>query len=43
MFRFICIVIFLILFLILTIPILIVEWIIGKFNRQAADISQLAT
>ena len=31
MFRFICIVIFLILFLILTIPILIVEWIIGKF------------
>ena len=41
MFRFICIVIFLILFLILTIPILIVEWIIGKFNRQAADISQL--
>ena len=41
MFRFICIVIFLILFLILTIPILIVEWIIGKFAPNARDISSL--
>ena len=37
MFRFICIVIFLILFLILTIPILIVEWIIGKFAPSKND------
>ena len=41
MFRFICIVIFLILFLILTVPILIVEWIIGKFAPNARDISSL--
>ena len=41
MFRFICIVIFLILFLILTIPILIVEWIIGKFAPMKKDISSL--
>ncbi len=32
---------FIILFLIVGIPILGVEWIIGKFNKQAADISQL--
>lgn len=32
---------FAVLFLILGIPVLFVEWIIGKFNRQAADISQL--
>lgn len=42
MFRFICIVIFLILFLILTIPILIVEWIIGKFAPNARDIKFFA-
>ena len=36
MFRFICIVIFLILYLILTIPVLLVEWIIGKFNPYAS-------
>ena len=41
MFRFICIVIFLILYLILTIPVLLVEWIIGKFNPHARDISSL--
>ena len=41
MFRFICIVIFLILYLILTIPVLIAEWIIGKFNPHARDISSL--
>ena len=41
MFRFICIVIFLILYLILTIPVLIAEWIIGKFNPYARDISSL--
>lgn len=32
---------FLLLFLIIGIPILIIEWVIGKFNRQIADISQL--
>lgn len=41
MIRFICIVIFLILFLILTIPVLIVEWLLGKINPQARDISSL--
>ena len=41
MFRFICIVLFLIAYLILTIPALIVEWIIGKFNPRARDISSL--
>lgn len=32
---------FLILYLILGIPILFVEWVIGKFNPKAADFSQL--
>ena len=41
MLRFICIVFFLIAYLILTIPVLIVEWIIGKFNPRARDISSL--
>lgn len=41
MFRFICIVIFLVLYLILTIPVLGAEWVIGKFNPYARDISSL--
>ena len=41
MIRFICIAVFLILYLILSIPIFLVEWIIGKFNRRAKDISSL--
>lgn len=41
MIRFIIICIILVGFLILSIPILIVEWIIGKFNRRARDISSL--
>ena len=41
MIRFICIVIFLILFLILTIPILIVEWVLQKISPYACDISSL--
>ena len=41
MIRFIIVAITVIGFLILSIPILLIEWIIGKFNRQAADISQL--
>lgn len=41
MIRFICIAVFLILYLILSIPVFLVEWIIGKFNRRARDISSL--
>lgn len=41
MIRFILIVIFVVLFLILTIPILCVEWIVGKFNPHARDVSSL--
>ncbi len=41
MIRFIIIVIFLILYLILTIPVLLIEWLIGKFSPHARDISSL--
>ncbi len=41
MFRFICIVIFLVSFLILSIPVFFVEWVIGKFNREKRDYSSL--
>lgn len=41
MIRLILILIFVILFLLISIPILFVEWIIRKFNRRAADISSL--
>ena len=41
MFRFIGVVIFLITYLILSIPVFGVEWIIGKFNPYARDISSL--
>ena len=41
MIRLICIVVFLILYLILSIPVFLVEWLIGKFNPQARDISSL--
>ena len=41
MIRFICVVVFLILFLILTIPVFFNEWLIGKFNRNARDYSCL--
>lgn len=41
MIRIILALLFLILYLIIGIPVLGVEWIIGKFNKQAADISQL--
>lgn len=41
MIRFICIVIFVIAFLIITIPILIAEWILHKFSPQASDIRSL--
>lgn len=42
MIRFILIVIFVVLFLILSIPLLIAEWIIGKFNPGVKDRSSLA-
>ncbi len=41
MFRFICVIIFLVLFLILSIPVFLVEWLIGKVNRKARDYSSL--
>ena len=41
MIRFICIVIFLITYLILSIPVFFVEWVIGKFNREKRDYSSL--
>ena len=41
MIRFICVCIVVIGYLILFIPILLVEWVIGKFNKRAKDISSL--
>lgn len=41
MIRLLLVLIFVLLYLILGIPVLLVEWVIGHFNRYAADISQL--
>ncbi len=41
MIRLILILLFLVIYFILGIPILVIEWMIGKFNRHAADLSQL--
>ena len=41
MIRFICIVIYLVVYLILSIPVFLVEWLIGKKNRQMRDLSSL--
>lgn len=41
MIRFILIVIFLVVFLILSIPVFLVEWLIGKWNPYLRDISSL--
>lgn len=41
MIRFICVAVFLILFLILTIPVFFIEWLIGKFDRQKRDYCSL--
>ena len=41
MIRFIFVVIFLALFLLLSIPVFFIEWIVGLFNRRAKDISSL--
>lgn len=42
MFRFILIVLFVLLFLILSIPVMLVEWVIGKFNPDVKSRSSLA-
>ena len=41
MIRFLIVATFVILFLILSIPVFLIEWIIGKFNPRARDISAL--
>ena len=41
MIRFILMAVFLGLYLIFSIPVFLIEWIIGKFNRRARDISSL--
>lgn len=41
MIRFICVCVFLILYLILSIPIFFAEWLIGKFDREKRDYSSL--
>ena len=41
MIRFILVVLFVVLFLILSTPLMLVEWIIGKFNPMAKEISSL--
>lgn len=41
MFRFICIITFLFLFLVCSIPLFFIEWVVGKFNRRAKDVSSL--
>ena len=41
MIRFIIVCICVIGYLILSIPILLAEWVVGKFNRRAKDISSL--
>lgn len=41
MIRFILVCIIVVGFLILSIPVLLVEWVIGKFNKRAKDISSL--
>lgn len=42
MFRFICVASFVVLFLVFSIPLLIAEWIIGKFNMDIKNRSSLA-
>ena len=41
MIQFLIVATFVILFLILSIPVFLIEWIIGKFNPRARDISAL--
>jgi len=42
MFRFIAVCIFVVLFLVLSIPLMIIEWVIGKFNEDVKNRSSLA-
>ena len=42
MIRFLLVVIFVVLFLVLSIPLLVAEWIVGKFNQDLKDRSSLA-
>lgn len=42
MFRFIITALFVVLFLILSIPLLLIEWVLGKFNMDAKNKSSLA-
>lgn len=41
MIRLILVAVFLVLFLVLGIPLLLIEWVIGKFNQRAKDIGSL--
>lgn len=41
MIRLILVAVFLVLFLVLGIPLLLIEWVIGKFNQRVKDISSL--
>lgn len=41
MIRLILVAVFLVFFLVLGIPLLLIEWVIGKFNQRAKDISSL--
>ena len=41
MIRLILVAVFLVLFLVFGIPLLLIEWVIGKFNQRAKDISSL--
>lgn len=41
MIHLILVAVFLVLFLVLGIPLLLIEWVIGKFNQRAKDISSL--
>ena len=41
MIRFICVVVFLVLYLICSIPVFFAEWIIGKFSPNTKDYSSL--
>lgn len=41
MIRLILVAVFLVLFLVLGIPLLLIEWVIGNFNQRAKDISSL--
>lgn len=39
MLRFLIVIIFVILFLVLSLPVLLIEWIVGKFDKHAKDVA----